>query len=460
MTHKINFHIGWFAFMNPFYGVYKRKNINDAILFVLLSLFILASDSWLFKQSMFLKQLELFIRFLSPFVLLIFFKKYPFPSRARVPLLLYGILVVYMFFVNPFTEKPQLVFLNMIKFLSILAFPFALLLVLRPFNFSQRFLYVPVVLGALFAIQTIILFILVQSYHPPPSYMATLVGYKNMQVLCFGIWGYGHGMMGVNNFFERVYRAQSFFGEPTEFASFMEVAMIMSFGFYRVHKHKLMLLSFVLCTVSLILTFSMTAYVVVFFVMCAYWFILNWRKMNILGPIIGILLAIVVIAIVLMYFYGASHPSFYGRSRIGLAFGHSPREITIRVEALINSLQIFWRYPLGIGFIGHADSAILQKYPVIGARLAPLGWMIYTGLPGIIIQGMIILYMMRKIVINHLFVRGKIERYVALSFFALILHQCLAGAWFSALFFYLFVALITIDSHQFLFSERTTHSGI
>jgi len=411
----------------------------------------MASDSWLFKQHVLLKQFEVVVRLFIPFVFIAFFRKFALPPKARFPFLIYSFLIFYMLTLSFISEHPIIVALNTVKFLYILSFPISLILVLQPQNFSHRFLYTPVFLGVFLAAQTIILFILIQSYHPPPGYSAVLVGYKNMKVLNYGLWGYAHGMMAIGSA-EQVYRAQSFFGEPTEFASFMEVATILSYGFYKVEKNKAMLLISLLCAVSLVLTFSMTAYIVVLLGFCFYKLVFNWKKMGIVGPSLALAGGIILSGVILFYFYSASHPLFYGRSRWGFAFGHSPREITIRIEALINSLKIFWNNPLGIGLIAHRDSSILQNYSVIGSRLAPLGWMIHAGLVGIFTQFLILYYVLKKIIIKQLRKKDSFERYLALSFVVLTLHQCLAGAWFSALFFYLLVCVIATDTYGFNFS--------
>lgn len=428
----------------------RRKFRSDFVLLILVSLFLVASESWLFKQGILLKKLEVAIRLGVPVILVIIFRKYVFPDKVKILFVLYGILSIYMLFISIFSENPNLVVFNSAKLLFILTFPVSLLLILHPNNFSYRFLYIPAYLGLFFSIQTIILFVLIQTCNSPHSDIVTLVGYKNMEVLSFKWWGYAHGMMAIGSP-EQVYRAQSFFGEPTTFANFMETATILSFGLYRVRKDKKMLVISALCATSFVLTFSMTAYVAVFLAFCFYMIVVNWNKLEILAPVIVTITVLVVMTIVLLYFYVATHPGFYGQSRWGFAFGHSPREITIRLEALTNSLHLFMEHPFGIGLIGHVDSTILAKYAVTGATFAPLNWMMIAGIVGITVQLTILFYLFRNIVIKHIKMRGRIERYIALSFVTCVLHHCVAGSWFSALFFYLLVCLIVTDAYQFSF---------
>lgn len=432
-----------------------RTFAREALLFILVSIFLVASDTWLFKGDIVpgRKKLEVAIRLITPVILVLLFRQYTIPPKAKVLLILYGILSSYMLFIAIFSENPILVALNTFKMLYILTFLVVLLLILRPSNFSYHFLYIPVYLGLFFSIQTIILFLLIQTGHPPPSSIVSLVGYEDLPVLSYGLWGYAHGMSAIGSDLQ-VYRAQSFFGEPTVFANFMETATILSFGLYRVKQDKKMLVVSGLCAISLFLAFSITAYLVVFLTFCFYKIVLNWEKMDILGPIVVAIAVPVIIIVILFYFSAITHSDFYGQSTWGFAFGHGEDQIWVRVEAFKNSLLIFMDHPLGIGLIGHGDSRILANYPVTGARFAPTGWMMSAGIVGIAVQLTILFYLFRNIIIKYLRMSGRIERYIALSFVITLIHHVLAGDWFTAMFFYLLVCLIVTDAYQFSFYRK------
>ena len=429
----------------------KKILKRDILLFILTSIFLVASETWLFKGGVLAKKVEITIRLIVPIMLVVFFRKYTISNKGKVLLVLYGILCSYMLLTVIFSENPNLVALNTAKYLYILAFPMALLLILRPSNFSYRFLYIPVYLGLFFAIQTIILFILVQTGNPPPSHIVTLVGYKNMPVLSYGLWGYAHGMQAIGHKFLQVYRAQSFFGEPTVLACFLEVSTILSFGLYKMRKDKKMLITFILCATSLVLTFSMTAYVVILLILCFNYIVKYWKKIKFLAPIVSVLLILLSIIIVLSYLQVATSTNFYARSKLGMAFGHSPTEVTARQNFVIDSLRLFKDYPFGIGLIGTEDSTILKNYPKAGGQIAPFVWSGIAGLVGFIIQLTVVFYLMKNIILKHINDSNRIERYLGLSFVALLLHHCLAGDWFTGMFFYLLVCLIVTDAYQFSF---------
>jgi len=248
-----------------------------------------------------------------------------------------------------------------------------------------------------------------------------------------------------------VYRAQSFFGEPTVFASFLEVSTILSFGLYKIKKDKKMLIISFICLISILLTFSMTAYIVIFLILIFCYFVKYLKKIPLLIPSIVIAMIPLTVFFIVTYLNVATSDNFYGRSILGFAFGHSRNEIIYRWGFIIDSLRLFRDYPFGIGFIGE-DSSIATNY--IGAlrsRMAPFFWTTIAGVIGGIIQITIIFYLLKNIIIKRIMIYNKIERYISISLVACILHHCLAGDWFSSMFFYLLVCVIVTDAYRFYF---------
>lgn len=428
---------------------YKRKQEKDIVLFILVSIFLVTSETWLFKANTLLKYFEVASRILIPIIFIFFFRKYIVPHKGKTILFLYVIIVFYLLSISLFSENPSLVFINTVKYLYILAFPIAFLLILHPNNFSYSFLYIPVYLGLFFSLQTIILFILIQTGNPPPSNIVTLIAINNREVLGYGFWGYAHGMNAIGTPLQ-VYRAQSFFGEPTVFASFLEVSTILSFGIYKVKKDKKMLAISFICLISLILTFSMTAYIVIFLILIFCYFVKYLKKIPLLLPSIVIVMIPLTVFIIVVYLSSATG-NFYNYGKLGMAFGHSRSEITVRVDFIVNSLRLLRDYPFGIGFVGE-DSSIAANY--IGAlrsRMAPFFWTTIAGMIGLIIQITIIFYLLKNIIIKRMMIYNKIERYISISLVACILHHCLAGDWFNSLFFYLLICAIATDAYQFSF---------
>jgi len=427
-----------------------RKHKRDIALFILVSIFLVTSETWLFKGNTLFRYFEVASRILIPIIFIFFFRKYTIPHKGKIILILYVIIVFYLLIISLFSENPSLVFINVVKFLSILAFPIAFLLILRPDNFSYNFIYIPAYLGLFFSLQVIILFILIQTDNPPPSHIVTLIGYKNMKVLSYGLWGYAHGMMAIGSPLQ-VYRAQSFFGEPTVFASFLEVSTILSFGLYKIKKDKKMLIISIICLISIILTFSMTAYIVIFLILIFCYFVKYLKKIPLLIPSIVIVMIPLAVFIIVVYLNAATG-NFYGQSKLGMAFGHSRNEITSRVDFIVDSLRLLRDHPFGIGLIGEKDSLIAVNYlGALRSRMAPFFWTTIAGVIGGIIQITIIFYLLKNIIIKRIMIYNKIERYISISLVACILHHFLAGNWFSSMFFYLLVCVIATDAYVFSF---------
>jgi hypothetical protein len=430
---------------------YKRKHERDIVLFILVSIFLVTSETWLFKANILFKYFEITSRILIPMMLIIFFRKYAIPYKGKKIFIFYMFIVFYLLLISLFSENSSLVFINTVKFLYILAFPIAFLLILHPNNFSYSFLYIPVYLGLFFSLQTIILFILIQTGNPPPSNIVTLIGYKNMEVLSYGFWGYAHSMIARGTPFQ-VYRATSFFGEPTILASFLEVSTILSFGLYKIKKNKKMLIISFICLISIILSFSMTAYIVIFLIIIFCYFVKFWKKLPLLVPSILIIIIPLTIFIIVTYLNVATGDNFYSLSKLGYAFGHSPKSITSRTAFIVDSLRVFRDYPFGIGLIEEEGSLFAANYlGALQSRMAPFFWTTIAGVIGLIVQTTIIFFLFKSIIIKRVKNYNKIEQYINLSLLATILHQCLAGNWFNSIFFYLLICIIATDAYQFSF---------
>ncbi|MDP9263646.1 MAG: hypothetical protein M3O85_04905 [Acidobacteriota bacterium] len=417
---------------------------------VLLSLDLVAWQTWLFKADPLWIQVEFAIKLLTPIVLLSVFRCYVPPPKARILLALYALLILYVLALAPFSEDPALVLINTCKFLYAISILFVLFLIVRPAEFSLKFLYVPVFLGVLFSLQAVTVFTLVHTGHQPEGHIVTLVGYKNMKFLSYGILGYAASLMGGEGSV-MVYRAQSFFGEPTRLASFLEVSAILAMGFYIVRRERKMLVAALLCATAWLLAFSMTGYVVGFLVVVFYFWTTSWRKWKYLAPALTAVIGALVVVAVLTYLKAAV--ALYAQpGLVAFAFGHPGSEVTYRVGFVRESIRLFLDYPFGIGVIGVENSRILEKYPGAGGLIAPMVWVVIGGIVGLTLQLAIVLFAIFKVVFRQVQRKGRMERYIALAFVAQVLHHCVAGDWFDPLFFVMLASLILTDSYAFSFA--------
>lgn len=421
-----------------------RQVARDGVFVFLLLVYVIAAHTWIFKTDAALVWVEVALKATIPVILLLGFKKFVPPSSARTLLWAYVLLLMSSLFVALISEAPLMVLFNTAKYFYILLFSLALSLILRPESFSLRYLRLFPVVGSVFALQTLVLFTMIQTHSPPPSKELILIGYKNLPFLSYGIFGYGWGSIAAGEVFQ-VYRAQSFFPEPTRMASFLELCLILGWGLYRTTRRGRWLLASILCGCSFVITFSMTGYIVMFLTVILAFLALNLPRWKLMAPPLVAFFSIVATSMVIVYLKAAT--GFYGKAEavLNLAFGHAPSELTYRVTFLTDSLRLFVDHPLGIGVIGIEESRILQVFPGAGGLIAPLEWLVKGGLFGLTLQLSILGFVFFKIAVPQIR-RGGMARYVSLGFTAQVLHHCVAGDWFDPIFFLVLWSVVMLGA--------------
>jgi hypothetical protein len=418
----------------------ERTQVRNTVFRIVLTVYLLASLTGIFRSSASAAPIEFLVKLLVPFGIFALYRAYRPPVHAEVLLGIYFVLLLYLTIIGLSSESPQLVLLNTAKYAYGILFLAALLCTLRPTHLLISVLPVFPYLGAALAVQTIVVFCAVQTGHPPPSEIIVYARYKDLHVLSYGWLGYGSAMMAAGTA-QQVYRAQSFFMEPTRLASFLEPCIILGFGLFKLTGRKVMLVCALLASASLVLTFSMTAYIVMFAMGVYYWLATKQRNMGTAEPIVWAL-GIAVITLATVYYLRSAF-SFYvsSSSAMSMAFGHSNEELSLRLGFIRETIRLAQDYPLGIGLIGAEDSAILPNYEGAGDVIAPMHWLKIAGLPGIILQLSIIAGILQFVV--SLIRRRGIEQYIGLALVAVIVHHCVAGDWFDAEFFFL-LALVLV----------------
>jgi len=426
----------------------SRRSARELSFSVLFGVYLIASMTWAFKADSTLLAFEFLCRLLLPIVLFIAYRKFVPPGKAQLVLVGYAAVIVYMFGVAVVSEAPTDVIVNTAKFLHPILFFFALVFVLHPANFSVRFLYAIPILGLIGAIQTLTLAALIYSGHAPPLNNVVLIGYKNFEMPSFGVFGYAWGSIALGTPYQ-VYRAQSFFGEPTRMASFMGVVTLISWGLYRVLRSRWFLVAAVLGLLTGFMCFSMTVDVVAFLTVVFYFVVTRWRKMGYAGPTTVSVLAVIAVLLVVSYLRLAT--SFYDQdlATTNMALGHADTEVSLRVEFVQDSLRLVRDHPFGIGVIGIEDSRILTQYPGAGSVIAPFEWTTKGGLIGLLLQLVLLGYVMKTIVVRQVR-EGGLQRYVALAFVLVLLHHCVAGEWMDAMFLFLLAAVLMLDRYNFV----------
>jgi len=432
----------------------SRRSFSEGAFGALFALYAVASMTWAFKGDRTLLAFEFIYKLLFPLLLLLLFRKVVPPTKAQLLLALYIALVVYMFAIAMFSEAPMDVAANTVKFLYPLIFFAAALFILNPQNFTIRMLYAIPILGVLGAVQTLTLAGLIYTGHAPPLHILTLIGYKNFPMPTFGIFGYAWGSIALGTPYQ-VYRAQSYFGEPTRMASFMEIATVISWGLHRCERKRWQLIAAILGCITVVACFSMTADVVAMLTFGFYFVVTRWRRTGYIAPVIALATAGIAVAAVIAYLHAAT--IFYSESTktVNLALGHAGTEVSVRQRFLWNSLRLARDHPLGIGVIGVEKSRILRLYPGAGDVIAPLVWLTEGGVIGLIIQLAILGFVFFRVVIPQV-IAGGLARYVSLAFVICALHHCVAGDWMDTMFLFLLAAVIALDRYEFPSPNRLT----
>lgn len=307
-------------------------------------------------------------------------------------------------------------------------------------------------MGAILSVQTTILFLLFLANHLPPSTVVVLSGTRKLNEVDFGVWGYANAVLQRGSGFS-VYRAQSWFGEPSNFALFLESSL--AFGLLTlpsatrrgVHRAGL-----IITVVAMVLTFS-TA--LIFTAVAAGAIIAMSRLTKRSDPttrmavitlvIVGCLVLVSPAVKVLNDFYGAGH------GRLSVAFGKSATSSGTRERASREAIAYVLAHPLGTGFtplselrLSHDD--VVSEPP----GSAPLFWVLTLGLPGAIFVGLLIAGNLFGLVTPAL-AAGGAAKVLGASLLAQTVHQVSAGSFTAGTF----LLTITVLSWEINAVRRT-----
>lgn len=382
-------------------------------------------ETWFFEETETSHLVGLSLRLVLPLLLFVFFKKTMPAGRVRPYFFFYGLLLLYTT-IFTFASFDLASFEQFYAAMYLLLFFAGLILILDPKRIHSEFiLKAPCYLGFFFAVQVLLLCLFLQLDISVPSHSTILAG-NNIPEIDYGVLGY----LAKGDF-----RAKSFFGEPSNFAAFMEISFFLSLGFYRVMRSRFMMCNIVLSFLAIVFSYSMTAFVAVFLTFFLWFTVKVVNKVGnlrvIFLPILGFLCVGTVIGYLVLF---TSNSALANGS-----FGHSSGELTIRIVMFWNSLTIFTQHPLGLGFHplldGKADG--LQ----VGSVMAPLLWLVRGGIFGILLQLSVMIYTFKCYVIPYVKQDGM-QKYCALAFVSYVFHQCLAGDWFDPVFFYLLAMMV------------------
>lgn len=399
-------------------------------LITLLALIILEYSIYLIGSSM----IDKTIKIILPIFLIVFFKNYKLSKDRIIILCLYILLFCCVFHFN----KAGII--QWFKYiLMFLIFPIVLLKFPTGKHIPKILINFLILLGTIFSIQVIFLFIVILFNIPIQSTIITIARYNNMPEVSYGILGYANA---IQNPYPGILilRSQGWFLEPSTLASFLIYPILVSLGYYLSNKQKRYLFTAVLCIFGLLSTSSLAGFfgLLASLVILIIFKVVKKRGTRVLalalsGLIILLLFNFIIHNLNDLYTdpQGSTIKKIIARNPDGPS-GNLFREN----YKLSNYSRIIEETPFGIG-LGHT----LGTNEITSAN-ALVFWVVAGGLPAFII----ILLLYFRLIFSYCLPLLQ-QRYlpyacIAAAFIGITTHNLSYGNWMSP--FYLFIVALMI----------------
>ena len=419
-----------------------RKNTWPLVF--LLSLLFIAYETVLFYAIMPLSLL-LVMKLVVPFAILGVFTKYKYFVKTktfRFIFTIYALFLVNAFLVSMIMPTKAAALRIWINYSFRIFILLVLVLISSPKRPMDIYIKIPIWLGFIFSVQSIILFVLIFfNFVGKPSIF--YIPYLDIYEKNYGILGFSNSLWLRENMAHSLLRLQSFFIEPSVFANFLEFVIFTSFGYYTLVKRKRYLLIFIISLIVFVLTFSKVGFIALagtlsFYSLHRVFYGRSKEKLKVL-----IVLACIIL-VVIPFLYKLTMGQ---NTRVMLALlkpmFKTSQSLDVKVRWIKESIEVFKEYPLGIGLALQTESSIIKHE----TASAPFHWLMKTGFIGLGLLLINLTYIYFKI-IRVAFRRNSLTKYIALAFVAQTIHQLsYGGYWLS--FMYLYIIAILIVSKEF-----------
>lgn len=392
--------------------------------------------------------------------LFIFFRHSILSGRQLIVIFLYSILLVYGLSIAALNQKFALSVPLFLKYsFRFLSFS-AILMILNQNRYSDSVIKMPMWIGVILSIQSVLLFAMIASGNQPE---VSYVDHNRGLLRSYGIWGFAPSITwGYNNL--RILRVSSFFSEASNFARFLEYPIILSLGYYKIYGGKRYLLALTVCLLSFILTFSMTGYLAVF-LGCFVFYVI--KKTNIFAIFIIPICLVLFVLSLHVYLKNAYVANPHERSIVQhmllSKYGEALRSTEDlrgfyggRVYSAIEASKVFIENPLGVGLLDNRDIDILYRhgdedYTSIHLYGAFWNWLIKTGFIGISLFVLIFYTIIREM---KTFWHNKtdIRCYTSLAFICISIHHLIAGDWIDPMFLFVMSSVLAYKKKELLSS--------
>jgi hypothetical protein len=285
-------------------------------------------------------------------------------------------------------------------------------------------------LGAVLATQTVVLFALFALHRVPGSTTVVLSGTRSLAERNYGVLGFGNNVLGFGREFA-VYRAQSWFGEPSSMACFLEAALGFGLVTMRRAEHpRLHRAGLYVMVASLFFTFSTAMQ----FAAGATAMLLTLgrfaRRFDNTTRLLVSVVALVLGATLIPPALDALN-NFYSHraSRINIALGKSAFDTGTRTRASRETLDFIASHPQGAGFAPLPTVEATHERVSEPPSSAPMYWGLVEGVPGLLFAFAFFLSALAALVIPAVGTRNRTLRILGAALVAQLIHQVSAGAW-------------------------------
>lgn len=333
-----------------------------------------------------------------------------------------------------------------IKYIVLLSIVYILLYKVHPHNFSDRIIKFPIIIGTVLSLSSIILWFLVYYGYEPQYLDVTPERFGRIDKFSY-LWGdlayvSRAGRTGIS-------RACSFFETPSRYGNFLIFPVFISYGYFIITRRYKYLITCIICSVALILTFSLTvqlASVAAISINIFFRIFMKIREVKrnpFRAGIVGLLMSVIIILGIFNFFqfqYSQSSTKAMERFFRSGSYESMFRSFVHMEGVFIPDLN----KPFGGGLANTKDGALYT--PQYGF----VRWVVLLGYPGVIVFLIFHVYMFKNHVFPALLYKPcRIERYVALAFVAQTICDVQEGSWLYTTYLYTTAMLVLLRKYEF-----------
>lgn len=405
----------------------------------LVVLYVLAADTWIFYQGSLLNTLRQALLVGIPIALLVLSRGIQLPRFVRA--LLVGVWIAFMWavIVTFFNEGSLTAALLVLKNFAVFGFLLGAVAATRDRSVRLATMRALFWLGAVLSAQAVALFLLFVFHRTPSSHSIFLLGSAAQPENSFGVFGFANAVVLVNSP-AALYRAQSWFPEPSSMALFLEATLAFGLVTLRNSGHRRRHIAGLVATaLSLFITFSTAMEFAGIAALAMLAVVLMLKRYDYMTRL-GAAVAALAIGCALILPTIRVLNDIYGRDlgRVSFALGKAPGQSS-RFYQLSAALDFVGLHPQGAGFAALAGQPAERQLSDSTAS-APMTWGIFLGIPGLALA-LIFFFAVLGLAIRATS-RAVPLRILGVALAAQTLHQISAGSWKSATFL-LFIAFVS-----------------